>query len=105
MDKSSPAFLQQRWAPGMPNNQAGAENCVQVPSPVPPTHPPTPPPSPLPRTASVAAPAGGLCERAMRGGGGGGGGLLQVIGYGSNRYRLTDKDCNLKRPFYCAKKI
>ena len=36
---------------------------------------------------------------------GGVGGLLQVIGYGSNRYRLTDKDCNLKRPFYCAKKI
>ena len=38
-------------------------------------------------------------------GGGGVGGWLQVIGYGSNRYRLTDKDCNLKRPFYCAKKI
>jgi hypothetical protein len=56
-DKSSPSFLTQRWAPGMPNNQAGAENCVQV------------------------------------------------IGYGDSRYRLTDKDCNLKRPFYCAKKL
>jgi hypothetical protein len=29
----------------------------------------------------------------------------QVIGYGDSRYRLTDKDCNLKRPFYCAKKL
>jgi len=30
MDKSSPMFLTTMWGSGMPNNAAGAENCVQV---------------------------------------------------------------------------
>jgi len=30
LDASSPAFLQSKWGAGMPNNAAGAENCVQV---------------------------------------------------------------------------
>jgi len=29
-DKSSPMFLTTKWGAGMPNNAAGAENCVQV---------------------------------------------------------------------------
>ena len=30
VDGSNPTFLAHRWGKGMPNNAAGAENCVQV---------------------------------------------------------------------------
>jgi len=30
VDKSSPMFLTSKWGAGMPNNAAGAENCVQT---------------------------------------------------------------------------
>lgn len=56
-DESSPDFLTSRWALAMPNNDDGAENCVEV------------------------------------------------FGAGAGRGKLADKDCNARRPYYCAKTV